>query len=94
MADKQQDAGVITTLAERLTHFRLPRALDIKAKVDKGTPLDNLDIEFLEAAFADAQSARTLLTRHPELTDVAAKVAQLYKEITDKALENEKNRKK
>jgi hypothetical protein len=94
MADQKQDAGVITTLAERLTHFRLPRAMDIKAKVDKGEPLDELDIRFLQDVFDDAQTARSLLARHPELEDIASKVVALYHEITSKALENEQKQKK
>lgn len=94
MTDPQKDAGVIAALAQRLTQFRLPRALDLKTKVDKGEALDELDIQFLQDVFDDAQSARTLLARHPELEDVASKLASLYHQITEKALENEGKAKK
>jgi hypothetical protein len=90
MTDTSKDAGLIQVLAEQLESKRLPRALSLKEKVDRGATLGELDIEFLEQVFKDAQSVRTLLERHPECQDLAAKMIQLYKEITDKALENEK----
>ncbi len=90
MTDTSKDAGVIQVMAEQLESKRLPRALSLKEKVDRGATLDDLDIKFLEGAFHDAQSVSTLLDRHPEWQDLAAKMIQLYKEITEKALENEK----
>ena len=90
MADTSKDAGLIQVLAERLETQRLPRALSLKEKVDQGETLDDFDIKFLEEVFKDAQSVRGLVDRHPEWQDLAAKLIHLYKEITDKALENEK----
>ena len=66
-------------------------ALDLKKKVDRGEKLNEFDIQFLEEVFADAQRARGLIERNPEWQELATKMVGLYKEITDKALENEKN---
>jgi len=89
MVDESKDAGIIQVLAERLETQRLPRALSIKEKVDRGEPLIDLDIDFLGELFQDAQQIQPLLDRHPEWQSLAAQVIHLYKEITDKALENE-----
>lgn len=91
MTDGSQDAGLIQVLVERLSNQRLPRALDLKAKVDAGEKLSNFDLQFLEEVFADAQKIRPLIERHPEYQELAARMLHLYKEILDKATENEKN---
>jgi uncharacterized membrane protein YfbV (UPF0208 family) len=90
MTDSSQDAGVIQALVERLSNQRLPRALDLKEKVDAGEPLSNYDLQFLEEVFADAQHIRPLVERHPEYQELASRMVRLYKEIMDKAMENEK----
>ena len=90
MTDASKDAGLIQVLAERFETQRLPHALSIKAKVDEGEVLDKFDIKFLEQVFEDANTIKPLLDRHPEWQPLAARMIDLYKEITDKALENEK----
>ncbi len=89
MADTSKDAGLIQVLAKRLETKRLPWALSLKEKVDRGETLDEFDIQFLTEVFEDAQHIRPLVDRHPEWQDLATRLVQLYKEITDKALENE-----
>lgn len=90
MTDISKDAGLIQVLAEQLKSQRLPRALSMKEKVDRGETLDELDIRFLEQVFEDARSVSLVVDRHPEWQDLATKMMILYKEITDKALANEK----
>ena len=92
MSDTSKDAGLIQMLAERLETERLPRALALKEKVDQGETLAEPDIEFLEQVFKDAGTIRPLIDRHPEWQGLAAKMMLLYKEISDKALENEKTK--
>lgn len=88
----QDDAGLIQVLAVRMETQRLPRALSLKDKVDKGETLNEFDIHFLEEVFQDAQRIIPLVDRHPEWQDLAAKLIHLYKEITDKALKNEQTK--
>lgn len=90
MTDTSKDAGLIQVMAAQLESKRLPRALSLKEKVDGGATLDEMDIKFLEQVFHDAQTVTTLVDRHPEWQGLAAKMIQLYKEITERALENEK----
>mgnify|MGYP001355677825 FL=1 len=88
-AQESKDAGVLAVIVARMEQQRLPRAIDLKAKVEQGGVLDDLDIEFLEQVFADSNELKPLLVRHPEYQDLAARMMALYREITTKALENE-----
>jgi len=89
MKDESNDLGTIQVLAERLSKFRLPRALELKARVDRGNTMNENDIAFLERALHDSQEITALIDRHPEWQELASKMSRLYKEITEKALENE-----
>lgn len=89
-----KEAGIIQALAERLEKQRLPMALELKAKIDQGGLLDDMDIAFLEEAFANAAQLKPMLDAHPEWQELAARMLGLYKEITEKALENEQGAQK
>jgi hypothetical protein len=90
MTETSKDAGVIQALVERLEKLRLPTALALKEKVDKGEPLNQFDIAFLDEVFEDATRIKPLLDQHPEWQELAARMMHLYHEITVKALQNEK----
>jgi len=89
MTKQSKEAGIITVLMLRLEQERLPMALDIKAKVDRGERLGDWDIVFLEEVCIDARRTRPLLDGHHEYDVLIVNMIHLYKIITDKALENE-----
>lgn len=91
MANTPKDQAIIQVLVERLKKQRLPRALSIKEKVDNGGLLNDFDIYFLKEAFKDSRYILPLVERNPEWKTIAVKMIALYKNITDKALENEEN---
>ena len=89
MTESTKEAALIQVLVERLEKIRLPIALELKEKVDRGEVLNDLDIGFLEEVLGDVGKIKPLLDRHPEWHDLAGRMASLYNDITTKALENE-----
>ncbi|MGB5715819.1 MAG: hypothetical protein WBN81_01865 [Gammaproteobacteria bacterium] len=90
MTESSNDAALIQVLVERLEKIRLPIALELKEKVDRGEVLNDREIEYLEEVLGDVNQVKPLLDRHPEWQELAARMTTLYSEITTKALENER----
>ena len=90
MTQSSEDTGVILALMGRFNEQRLPRALELKKRVEQGECLTEPDITFLDEVFKDANHVMPLVDKHPALQPIASRAISLYKEITAKALENEK----
>ena len=91
MVEPPEDDGVIVALLERFRTQRLPRALTLKEKVERGEKLDDTDIAFLEQVFNDAKQIKPLLDRHPDYEELVARAMRLYNAITKRALDNEQS---
>ena len=63
MTDKQNDAGVLSVLIQRLESQRLPRLLNIKSSVDNGERLSEHDLRFLQEVLADAKDVAPMIAK-------------------------------
>ncbi|MCK7578555.1 MAG: hypothetical protein MZV65_24330 [Chromatiales bacterium] len=89
MSQVSAQDGVIVAVIERFEKFRLPRALDIKAKVERGECLDDSDIAHLKQVMDDAEDIKRIVDKRPDLQPIYMRAISLYQEITQRALENE-----
>ena len=86
LTPEEIEEGTIAALLERLTHRRLPNLLALKEQLERGESLQELQLEFLERVLHDANLSEEFWERHPELQEIAAKMVDLYHDITELAL--------
>jgi hypothetical protein len=91
MTDASHQDGVIVAVLERFEKSRLPHALNIKAKVDRGERLDDTDLAHLNAVLEDAENMKRFVDQRPDVQGIYTRAVALYQEITKKALENEQS---
>lgn len=75
-------------LLERVRAQRLPRALDIRSKVDAGVTLDDSDLSDLGEVPGDAGRLRPDVDRAPGSQEISARMIHRDHENTAKALAN------
>lgn len=89
MAEISKETGVIAVLAKRMVEERLPKALALKERVDRGELMNDLDLNFLEQVIEDANTVLPLAKDNPKVMEIAGRMLQMYREITEKGLANE-----
>jgi len=94
MNKSEKDRGTIVALIERFNTQRLPVAQALKKKVDSGQLLDQSEYQQLYQVEEDLNKVRALVERNPEYQDLAAKILNLWIEITKKEVENQKKQNK
>ena len=60
MAGVSKETGIIVVLAKRMVEERLPKALALKARVDKGEVLNEMDLRFLEQVVVESDKIKPL----------------------------------
>ena len=87
---KEKHLGVFQSLMQEFEQHRLPRLLRLKDKVDNGEAINDVDFDFLCKEIKDACITKHLIVTYPELEEFCLQVGHLYKDLCDKALDNEK----
>ena len=65
-------------MIEGFEKWRLPRAPDIKAKLDRGEKPDDVDVGFLEEVMKDAGEIKPYVARIPEYQSLYTRAVGLY----------------
>jgi len=69
----------------------VPNLLALKAKVDEGETLGELEIIELEELAARARHMQRVYDDHPEVQELVAMAVDVYSQIVEKALHNEQD---
>lgn len=86
------DSGTLAAMMLDLEENRLPRALRLLDRVNRGELLSEEDIQFLKEAYEDSRANESLVERHPEYCKLIARSLGLYTEIINKGVANEKSK--
>jgi DNA-binding XRE family transcriptional regulator len=89
LSKEDAEEGTIAVLLKRAVEKRIPNVLAVRDRLEKGGTLSNLEITHLEEILANSQKMQEMVERHPEFQELAAKMINLYAEITRMAVENE-----
>ena len=81
--------GLIELLVERFETQQLPRILELERSVAAGNTITEFEQEFLEAVCREALQSKQLVDQFPQYQPLFARVVQLYRKITTRALKNE-----
>ena len=90
MSNSGKNNSIALALVERFDSMWLPRALEIRQRMDEGEILMDFDISFLKGIVQEAINNKHYADEMPELHKIYAQAVALYHEITEKALANEK----
>ncbi|MEH6473304.1 MAG: hypothetical protein V7752_18890 [Halopseudomonas sp.] len=90
MVDAAREQGTISAIIARFNSHRLPRVLEVKARVLKGERLGEFDLRYLERVVRDIRHLQHLSQNNPRYQALFAQVISLYAEVTAAALENER----
>ena len=89
MDQHEEDRATITAVLKRFEQWRLPQALEVKSRLEKGGALTERDNEFLGRMFDSMRDLIPLVERNPEYQKLAAQAIGLLNELTKLAEANE-----
>ncbi|MFT5082994.1 MAG: hypothetical protein ACI9Y1_001031 [Lentisphaeria bacterium] len=88
MGTAHNDLGMIEVHLHKITNMLIPHALTLKTKVDKGSRLNDFDIEFLEEVFEYHRTVMRDFEKHPEYEHLIIQLSMLYTHIVELGTDN------
>jgi hypothetical protein len=88
--DDLEHEAVSQLIIERFVKYRLPPLMKMKDEVHAGKVLSDGELELLRRILQRAHQFRKLVHEFPEYQDLVARIIDLFHEITELALRNEK----
>ncbi len=82
--------ALMSVLVERFERQHLSRALSLKHAVAAGERIGDHERAFLEAACREAMDSKQFVDSFPQYQPLFLSTVHLYREISNRALENEK----
>ena len=90
MMNASKEDGILAVMMRQFETHWLPDTLAIKERVDRGEVLSDWAAAYLDECLKDIRQTKSLVDQHPEFQPLYARTAWMYREITSKALENER----
>ena len=90
MNDQTHHNGMITVLMEHFERQQLGRALGLLRAITAGERIQDHDWHFLEGACRQAIQSKSVVDALPQYQPLFLQTVHLYREISTRALENEK----
>ena len=90
MSEHVHQKGLIGVLVERFERQHLSRALSLKHAVIAGERIGDHDRAFLESVCREAMESKRVIDGFPQYQPLYLRTVHLYREISNRALENEK----
>jgi hypothetical protein len=89
MTQDERNAALVSAMLRHLNTRQLPKLFAMKERLDRGERVDPEDIRYIHDCLRHTLWVRYLCERHPDLRAICTHVTGLYKDITERALENE-----
>jgi len=84
------ELGIVESVLVDFNLHRLPRLLSLQRHASRGDVINEYDMHFLTETMEKSRGSPKFAELHPEFRTIVAEIANLYEDITRKALENEK----
>ena len=89
-ASKKQDIQILTVVLKMLKQEHIPRLQRMMKRLNQGEKLSAYEIHDLKRIYDSTMKNFRLVERNPEYMELAMRYIELYTDVVNKAVENDK----